>query len=129
MSKARIQQAYQRGVWVACFWTRLKSRILRWDRHCVSKVRSHKLPSWIGHLPMVMLAITLIAVLVFGGAIIGTSAILVGGIILLAYPSQSQHSSCRQTSDSDELVYYDWDHDRFNCREYNPHKYNGWKDD
>jgi hypothetical protein len=96
---------------------------------CVSKARKHKLPGWIGHIPMIVFAIGPIAALVFGGVIIGNSAVLVGGIILLAYPLQSQHSSCRQASDSDERVYYNWDHDRFNSRQYNPHRYNGWKDD
>ncbi|MEL5421579.1 hypothetical protein [Serratia nevei] len=129
MNEKRQHHAYQRGVRMANLWKRLKGTILKWDAICVAKARRYKLPGWIGHIPMVLLTISILVALVFGGAIIATSAVLMVAVILLASPSKAQHSGFRQSSDSDERIYHDWDHDRFNGREYHPHRYNGWKDD
>lgn len=129
MSQARDQQAYQRGIWAARKWTRLKDTIMRWDRHCVAKARKHRLPGWIGHIPIVVFTISMLATLAFGGMFIAASAVLVGAIILLVFPSKTQLSSFRQSDDNNEQIYHDWNRDRFNGREYHPYRYNEWKDD
>lgn len=129
MSQTRDQQAYQRGIKAARLWKRLKGTILRWDHACVSSARKHKLPGWIGHIPMGMLAVTMLIALVFGGMVTATLAVLVGAVILLTFPSKAQSSSFRHSDDNDEQIYHDWNRDRFNGREYHPHRYNEWKDD
>lgn len=83
MNETRQQHAYRRGVRFANLWKQIKSTILRWDQCCVARARSHKLPGWIGHIPMIMLAIGILAALVFGGMIIASSAVLVGALVLL----------------------------------------------
>ncbi|MDR8492147.1 hypothetical protein OSC18_21905 [Serratia nevei] len=129
MSQTRDQQAYQRGIKAARLWKRLKGTILRWDQRCVSNARKHKLPGWVGHIPMGMFAVIMLTAFVFGGMFIATSAVLLGAVILLAFPSKAQPSSFRHSDDNDEQVYHDWNRDRFNGREYHPHRYNEWKDD
>lgn len=84
MNQTRDQLAYQRGIWAAGKWSRLKDVIMRWDRCCVSKAREYRLPGWIGHIPIVMFTISMLTALVFGGMFIATSAVLVGAVILLA---------------------------------------------
>ncbi|ELQ9312235.1 hypothetical protein R3D73_005287 [Serratia marcescens] len=83
MNETRQRHAYQRGVRMASLWKRLKGTILRWDSFWVSKARKHNLPAWIGHIPMSMLAVIMLAALVFGGMVIASSAVLVGALVLL----------------------------------------------
>lgn len=84
MSQTRNQQAYQRGIWAARMWTRLKSTILRWDMYCVSKACKYKLPSWMGHIPMIMLATSILATIAFGGLFIASIGIIISAIILIS---------------------------------------------
>ncbi|WP_350984270.1 hypothetical protein [Serratia marcescens] len=95
----------------------------------MAKARKHRLPGWIGHIPIVVFTINMLAIFAFGGMFIVASAVLVGAIILLAFPSKMQFSSFQQSDDNDEQIYHDWNRDRFSGREYNPHRYNEWKDD
>jgi hypothetical protein len=83
MNETRQHHAYQRGVRMANQWKRLKGTILRWDHRCVSKAHAHKLPSWVGHIPMSMFAVIMLSALVFGGIFIASSAILVGALVFL----------------------------------------------
>lgn len=92
MSQTRNQQAYQRGIRVALMWKRLKGTILRWDHRCVSKAHAHKLPSWVGHIPMSMFAVIMLTALVFGGMVIASSAVLVGALVLLVSGALSHES-------------------------------------
>ncbi|WP_199638472.1 hypothetical protein JEM67_02220 [Serratia sp. PAMC26656] len=84
MSQTRDQQAYQRGIWAARKWTRLKDTIMRWDRRCVAKARKHRFPGWIGHIPMIMLATSILAAVAFGGLFIASLGIIISAIILIA---------------------------------------------
>ncbi|EAW8181739.1 hypothetical protein HX52_05615 [Salmonella enterica] len=129
MSQARDQQAYQRGIWAARKWSRLKDVIMRWDRFCVSMAREYRFPGWIGHIPIAVFTISMLTAFIFGGMFIATSAVLVGAVILLAFPSKAQPPSFRHSEDNEEQIYHDWNRDRFNGREYHPHRYNEWKDD
>ena len=84
MNKTRQYHAYQRGVRMANLWKRLKGAILRWDAFCVSKARKYKLPGWIGHIPMSMLAASILAAVAFGGLFIASIGIITSAIILIA---------------------------------------------
>ncbi|REF42021.1 hypothetical protein [Serratia ficaria] len=64
MSQIRNQQAYQRGIRITRMWKRLKCTILKWDTNCVTKVRSHKLPGWVGHIPTTFVTIGVIFFLI-----------------------------------------------------------------
>jgi hypothetical protein len=97
MSQARDQQGYQRGVWAVRKWSRLKNVIMRWDRLCMSKARKHRLPGWIGRVPMIMLATSILAAVAFGWLFIASLGIIMSAIILIASlvfePLDEQNSS------------------------------------
>ncbi|MEX3242807.1 hypothetical protein [Serratia quinivorans] len=83
MSQTRNQQAYQRGIRVARMWKRLKSTILRWDTFCVSKARKHKLPSWIGHVPIAVAFLGSVTAALLGGILIAGSLLFIWSIALI----------------------------------------------
>lgn len=83
MSQTRNQQAYQRGIRVARMWKRLKGTILRWDTFCVSKARKHKLPGWIGHVPIAVAFLGSAAAALFGGIIISGSLLFIWAIAII----------------------------------------------
>lgn len=83
MSQARDQQAYQRGVWAARKWSRLKNVIMRWDRLCVSKVRENKLPAWIGHVPIVIALIASVTAILFGGLLVAGCMLFIWAIAFI----------------------------------------------
>ncbi|ELQ9311769.1 DUF3742 family protein [Serratia marcescens] len=97
MSQARDQQAYQRGIWAARKWSRLKNVIMRWDRLCVSKVRAYRLPAWIGHVPIVIALIGSVTAMLFGGLIVAGSMLFIWAI---AFILQNADFSNMQLSDS-----------------------------
>lgn len=83
MSQARDQQAYQRGIWAARKWSRLKNVIMRWDRFCVSKARKYNLPTWLGHVPITCLvAISAVSCLT-GGLLVAVIILFVWAFLLL----------------------------------------------
>lgn len=84
MNETRQHHAYQRGVRMASLWKRLKDTIMRWDRRCVAKARKHRLPGWIGRIPMIMLATSILATVTFGGLFIASLGIIMSAIILIA---------------------------------------------
>ncbi|HGM5336664.1 TPA: hypothetical protein ACKP2J_001076 [Serratia marcescens] len=93
MSQTRDRPAYQRGIKAARLWKHLKGTILRWDQHCVSNARKHKLPGWIGHIPMGMQAVIMLTALVFGGMVIASSAVFIVGLLLLISKSSSSEGN------------------------------------
>lgn len=83
MSQARDQQAYQRGVWTARKWSRLRNMIMTWDRLCVSKVRENRLPTWIGHVPIVIALIASVAAMLFGGLLLAGCMLFIWAIAFI----------------------------------------------
>ena len=83
MSQTRDQQAYQRGIRAARLWKRLKGTTLRWDQRCVTNACKHKLPGWIGHIPMSLFAVIMLAALVFGGMVIASVTIIIMALVLI----------------------------------------------
>jgi hypothetical protein len=77
MSQTQNQQAYQRGIRIARMWKRLKCTILKWDTICVSKARKHKLPGWIGHLPITVAFLGSVTAALLGGVIIAGSLLFI----------------------------------------------------
>lgn len=95
MSQTRNQQAYQQGIRIARMLKRLKSTILRWDTFCVSKARRHKLPGWIGHIPIAVAFIGSAAAALFGGIIIAGSLLFIWAIaIILQNVNTSNENVC-----------------------------------
>ncbi|EAT1306827.1 hypothetical protein DZB77_08250 [Salmonella enterica] len=83
MSQARDQQAYQRGIWAAGRWSRLKDVIMRWDRFCVSKAREYRLPGWIGHVPIAIALIGSVAAILFGGLVVAGCMLFIWAIAFI----------------------------------------------
>lgn len=103
MNETRLHNAYQRGVRMASLWKRLKDTILRWDAFCVSKARKYSLPAWIAHIPMIILAISILATLVFGGMIIASSVVLIGALLLLVSEAFSPREEANLAEDATTL--------------------------
>ncbi len=97
MSQPRNQQAYQRGILAARMWKRLKNTILRWDTFCVSEARKHKLPGWIGHVPIAIAFLGSAAAALFGGIIIAGSLLFIWA---MAFILQNVDFSSMEISDS-----------------------------
>ncbi|EPG9313715.1 hypothetical protein I9Y15_004794 [Serratia marcescens] len=83
MSQARDQQAYQRGLWAVRKWSRLKNVIMSWDRLCVSKIRENRLPTWIGHVPIVIALIASVAAILFGGLLVAVCLLFIWAIAFI----------------------------------------------
>lgn len=83
MSQARVQQTYQRGIWAARKWRRLKNVITRLDRLCVSKVQEYRLPAWIGHVPIVIALIGSVTAMLFGGLLVAGSMLFISAIAFI----------------------------------------------
>lgn len=98
MSQTQNQQAYQRGIRIARMWKRLKGTILRWDMFCVSKARKHKLPGWIGHVPIAVAFLGSAAAALFGGFIIAGSLLFIWAF---AFILQHVGQENTQINDSD----------------------------
>ncbi|WP_255326669.1 MULTISPECIES: hypothetical protein [Serratia] len=103
MNETRQHHAYQRGVRMASLWKRLKGTILRWDAFFVSKARKYSLPAWIAHIPMIILAISILATLVFGGMIIASSVVLIGALLLLVSEAFSPKEEANLAEDATTL--------------------------
>ncbi|QHA87989.1 hypothetical protein [Serratia rhizosphaerae] len=127
MDDATQHHAYRRGVRMASRWKRLESTVLKWDRACVSKAQKVNIPKWAGHIPMIAFGIIILAALVFGGLFIASSAVLLGALILFVTGAVSSGETTL-TSNNEEKTYHSWQQDSFSGREYNPHRYNEWKD-
>lgn len=135
MTPLAQERAYLRGVRAAKLWKRLTTVIRRWDCLCVTKARKHNLPAWLGHVPLILSLGVMLLIFVFGGIMIASSVALITAIALLAgglFSSKEEQAPSSNQSNSEEhetRAYYDWNQDRFNGREYNPHRYNEWKDE
>ncbi len=93
MSQTRDQQAYQRGIWAARKWSRLKNVIMRWDRLCVSKVRENRLPAWIGHVPIVIALIASVAAMLFGGLLVAVCMLFIWALVFIFQNVEQRLSS------------------------------------
>ena len=83
MDRIRVQQAYQRGILAARKLARLKNTIMKWDRHCVAKVEEHRLPSWIGHVPIVIVLIASVTAMLFGGLLVAGCMLFIWAIAFI----------------------------------------------
>ncbi|MDF7679942.1 hypothetical protein PT300_04660 [Enterobacteriaceae bacterium ESL0689] len=66
MHKTQHEKAWQRGVYAATFWKKIKKIASAGDQRCVAFTKQHGLPVWVGHIPL-----TIILLLLFAGAVIG----------------------------------------------------------
>ncbi|WP_053091638.1 MULTISPECIES: hypothetical protein [Serratia] len=83
MSQTREQQAYQRGFWAARKWARLKDTMMRWDQRCVSKVREHSLPGWVGHVPIAIALTGSVTAILFGGLVVAGCMLFIWAIAFI----------------------------------------------
>lgn len=83
MSQTKQQHAYQRGVRVARFWKKVKGSVLYWDRRCVVWANKKRIPSWVGHIPVVFLFAISIVTCLAGGLLFVGIVILIWAILLL----------------------------------------------
>jgi Flp pilus assembly protein TadB len=107
MSKIREQHAYQRGIKAARLWRRLKGTILRWDQYCVTNARKHKLPGWIGHIPMGMLAVIMLVALVFGGIVIASVTIIIMALLLIILSILEPRDEIKENTTFEYKIYGD----------------------
>lgn len=86
------KQAYVRGRKVAIIWKRLKRVVSAWDQLCVIWARNHKLPAWIGHMPVIIAGLGTLAGSLLGGAVIVGCLIFIWAIaFILQQIAQTNH--------------------------------------
>lgn len=83
MRKIRDLLAYQRGIWAAHIWKRLKTTISRWDTLCVYKARKYGLPAWLGHVPMTCLVTLSVISCLVGVLLIAVIILFVWAFLLI----------------------------------------------
>ncbi len=84
-------------------WKRLKSTISRWDTFCVSKARKHKLPGWIGHVPIVVAFLGSVTVALLGGLLTAGSLLFIWSIaFIIQNIGQSSSSNLDYENNSTE---------------------------
>jgi len=59
--------AVQRGIKLAGLWKKTRRRVSQWDAICVHWAKSHGLPGWLGHVPIVLAVVLSIIAAVLGG--------------------------------------------------------------
>ena len=77
------EQAYVRGLKAATYWKHLKKVVSTWDRLCVAWAKNHKLPAWIGHIPIFIAVLGSLAGIVLGGAMIAGCLIFIWTIAFI----------------------------------------------
>lgn len=83
MNDTKQHYAYQRGVRMASLWKRLKVTILKWDTFFVAKARAHKLPGWIGHVPIAIAFLGSVTAALLGGLIIACCLLFIWAIAII----------------------------------------------
>ncbi|MGV7960168.1 MULTISPECIES: hypothetical protein [Photorhabdus] len=78
----RTMRAQIRGAKVAGIYLNLCQRLRTWDANCVTKAHKHNLPTWVGHLPIYLLAASLATTLLMGTLMVVGVIMLIFGIIL-----------------------------------------------
>jgi len=96
------KQAYIRGHKVAVMWKCRKMSVITWDQRCVSWAKNHKLPGWIGHIPVIFAVLISLAGIAAGGIAIVSAVILIWALafILQHLGSNPAHSPNNYESDS-----------------------------
>ncbi|PNO64537.1 DUF3742 family protein [Serratia marcescens] len=107
MSQTRDQQAYQRGIKAARLWKRLKGAILRWDQRCVSNARKHKLPGWIGHIPLVIAFLTALAAALLGGVAIAGCLLFIWAIAVILQHIDLSNVNLNESTSEEESNTHD----------------------
>nr|WP_159465221.1 hypothetical protein [Scandinavium goeteborgense] len=77
------EQAYVRGQKAATFWKRLKKVVSTWDQLCVGWAKNHKLPAWIGHVPIACLVAVSAVSCLAGGLLLTIGVLFVWAFLLL----------------------------------------------
>ncbi|EFE96284.1 hypothetical protein [Serratia odorifera] len=83
MNNTTQHHAYQRGVRMANLWKRIKGTILHWDNVCVSKARSHKLPGWVGRIPIAIALLGSLTAALLGGLAIAGCLLFIWAIAFI----------------------------------------------
>jgi len=100
------EQAYIRGQKAATFWKRLKRVVSSCDRRCMAWVKNHKLPTWIGHVPVVIAVLGSLAGILLGGAVILGCLIFIWALVYILQQTSTDHMQVSNSSASDETGYY-----------------------
>ena len=86
------KQAYVRGRKVAMILKRLKGIVLTWDQRCMAWVKHHKLPAWVGHVPVFIAVLATLAGILLGGIVIAGCLIFIWAIaFILQQIGQTNH--------------------------------------
>lgn len=75
--------AYQRGVKVAGLWKRFSGQIKYQDSRCVGWAKNHRLPTWVGHIPVVGLILAICGAAIFASLIVTGCLIFIWAIVYI----------------------------------------------
>jgi len=99
LNKARQHHAYQRGVHIANLWKHLKGTILTWNAICVAKAHSHKLPSWVGNMPMIIALLGSATAILFGGIVIVSCMLFIWAIAFILQHIGQENTQVNDSED------------------------------
>lgn len=71
MQNNRQGAAIQRGIKAAALWKKIRNGVAKWDIIFVGWAKSHKLPGWLGHIPIALTIMFSVASILLGGLLIG----------------------------------------------------------
>ncbi len=107
MKHAREQQAYQRGVRMVSLWKRLKGTILKWDTFFVAKAHAHKLPGWIGHVPIAIALFCSLTAALLGGVAIAGCLLFIWAIAFILQNADLSNVQLNESTSDEENNMHD----------------------
>jgi hypothetical protein len=90
MPQSQKNRAWNRGARLAILYKQMKVNLLNLDKICVTLAKKNRIPTWIGHIPLI---------LVFAGTLAGllTVGFVISACLIFLYVSPSlQKMSARQ---------------------------------
>ncbi|WP_434462167.1 hypothetical protein ACMV5L_01685 [Serratia plymuthica] len=107
MNDTKQQHAYQRGVRIANLWKRLKGTILKWDAICVAKARNHKLPGWVGYVPIAIALFGSLTAALLGGAAIAGCLLFIWAIAVIRQNADLSNVQLNESTSDEESNTHD----------------------
>lgn len=85
--------AIQRGIKIAGKWKKIRHRLKKWDSTCVIWAMAHKLPWWLGHLPIMLFILSLLAIVLLGGLLLSviTALVWMATVVLSSVSTHEEH--------------------------------------
>lgn len=92
---------------MASLWRRLKSTMLKWDAFFVVKARAHKLPGWVGHIPIAIALFGSLTAALLGGATIAGCLLFIWAIAVILQNADLSNVQLNESTSDEESNMHD----------------------